>query len=122
MSHLRASAQRGCSFAWSVEASSSYQMTSVEAAHIYSSPEHHLKASGSGVLSAFLASVVGPSALYLCTDVNPAAAQCTAKTAPCNNVSLQPVNTSLAECLLSRLSGKVDVLLFNLQKRWAAQV
>uniref|UniRef100_A0A8C9YSN2 N-6 adenine-specific DNA methyltransferase 1 n=1 Tax=Sander lucioperca TaxID=283035 RepID=A0A8C9YSN2_SANLU len=35
--------------------------------------------------------------------------------APCNNVSLQPVNTSLgnAECLLPRLSGKVDVLLFN---------
>uniref|UniRef100_A0A8C9YQU7 N-6 adenine-specific DNA methyltransferase 1 n=1 Tax=Sander lucioperca TaxID=283035 RepID=A0A8C9YQU7_SANLU len=28
--------------------------------------------------------------------------------APCNNVSLQP-----AECLLPRLSGKVDVLLFN---------
>ncbi|XP_031147640.1 methyltransferase N6AMT1 isoform X3 [Sander lucioperca] len=69
--------------------------------------------SGSGVVSAFLASVVGPSALYLCTDVNPAAAQCTAKTASCNNVSLQPVNTSLAECLLPRLSGKVDVLLFN---------
>ncbi|XP_032362153.1 methyltransferase N6AMT1 isoform X1 [Etheostoma spectabile] len=69
--------------------------------------------SGSGVVSAFLASVVGPSALYLCTDVNPAAAQCTAKTASCNGVSLQPVNASLAECLLPRLSGKVDVLLFN---------
>ncbi|XP_070786503.1 methyltransferase N6AMT1 isoform X3 [Enoplosus armatus] len=51
--------------------------------------------SGSGVVSAFLASVVGPSALYLCTDVNPAAAQCTAKTASCNKVSLQPVITSL---------------------------
>ncbi|XP_049919304.1 methyltransferase N6AMT1 isoform X2 [Epinephelus moara] len=51
--------------------------------------------SGSGVVSAFLASVVGPSALYLCTDVNPAAAQCTAKTASCNNVSLQPIITSL---------------------------
>lgn len=30
-----------------------------------------------------------------CTDVNPAAAQCTAKTASCNDVSLQPVITSL---------------------------
>ncbi|XP_029303887.1 methyltransferase N6AMT1 isoform X1 [Cottoperca gobio] len=69
--------------------------------------------SGSGVASAFLASVVGPSALYLCTDVNPAAAQCTAKTASCNNVSLQPVNTSLVDSLLPRLSGNVDVLLFN---------
>ncbi|XP_019116070.1 methyltransferase N6AMT1 [Larimichthys crocea] len=69
--------------------------------------------SGSGVVSAFLATVVGPSALYLCTDVNPAAAQCTAQTSSCNNVSLQPVITSLAEGLQPRLSGKVDVLLFN---------
>uniref|UniRef100_A0A8P4G4F6 Uncharacterized protein n=1 Tax=Dicentrarchus labrax TaxID=13489 RepID=A0A8P4G4F6_DICLA len=30
-----------------------------------------------------------------CTDVNPAAAQCTATTASCNSVSLQPVITSL---------------------------
>lgn len=30
-----------------------------------------------------------------CTDVNPAAGQCTAKTASCNDVSLQPVITSL---------------------------
>ncbi|XP_034408027.1 methyltransferase N6AMT1 isoform X2 [Cyclopterus lumpus] len=69
--------------------------------------------SGSGVVSAFLASVVGPSALYLCTDVNPAAAQCTATTASCNKVSLQPILTSLAEGLLPRLGGEVDVLLFN---------
>lgn len=76
--------------------------------------------SGSGVVSAFLASMIGPSALYLwviqprnvfflfcqvthycvslpssCTDVNPAAAQCTAKTSSSNKVSLQPVITSL---------------------------
>ncbi|XP_071773684.1 methyltransferase N6AMT1 [Centroberyx gerrardi] len=69
--------------------------------------------SGSGVVSAFLASVVGSSALYVCTDVNPAAAQCTATTASCNSVSLQPVITDLVECLLPRLCGKVDVLLFN---------
>ncbi|XP_040888464.1 methyltransferase N6AMT1 [Toxotes jaculatrix] len=69
--------------------------------------------SGSGVVSAFLASVVGPSALYICTDVNPSAAQCTQKTASSNNVSLQPVITDLVGCLLPRLSGKVDVLLFN---------
>lgn len=69
--------------------------------------------SGSGVVSAFLASIVGPSALYLCTDVNHAAAQCTAQTASCNNVSLEPVVSDLVECLLPRLSGKVDVLLFN---------
>ncbi|KAM7375375.1 hypothetical protein PAMA_014463 [Pampus argenteus] len=69
--------------------------------------------SGSGVVSAFLASVVGSSALYLCTDVNPAAAQCTTTTASSNSVSLQPVITDLVECLLPRLTGKVDVLLFN---------
>ncbi|XP_008302959.1 methyltransferase N6AMT1 [Stegastes partitus] len=69
--------------------------------------------SGSGVVSAFLASVVGASALYICTDVNPAAAQCTAKTASCNSVSLQPVITDLVQCLLPQLCGKVDVLLFN---------
>ncbi|XP_028995235.1 methyltransferase N6AMT1 isoform X2 [Betta splendens] len=69
--------------------------------------------SGSGVVSAFLASVVGPSALYLCTDVNPAAAQCTAQTASSNKVLLQPVITDLVQGLLPQLSGKVDVLLFN---------
>ncbi|XP_038153067.1 methyltransferase N6AMT1 isoform X1 [Cyprinodon tularosa] len=68
---------------------------------------------GSGVVSAFLASVVGPSALYLCTDVNLAAAQCTATTASCNRISLQPVITDLVDSLLPRLCGKVDVLLFN---------
>ncbi|KAM3850746.1 methyltransferase N6AMT1 [Diretmus argenteus] len=69
--------------------------------------------SGSGVVSAFLSSVVGSSAVYLCTDVNPAAAQCTLKTASCNSVSLQPVITDLVEGLLPRLCGQVDVLLFN---------
>uniref|UniRef100_A0A1A8PV81 Methyltransferase HEMK2 n=4 Tax=Nothobranchius TaxID=28779 RepID=A0A1A8PV81_9TELE len=69
--------------------------------------------SGSGVVSAFLASVVGPSAVYICTDVNPAAAGCTATTASCNGVSLQPVLTDLAESLMPRLCGLVDVILFN---------
>ncbi|KAK7893306.1 hypothetical protein WMY93_022458 [Mugilogobius chulae] len=69
--------------------------------------------SGSGVVSAFLASVLGPTALYICTDVNAAAAKCTAKTSSCNNVSLQPVITNLVDCLFPRLQGNVDVLLFN---------
>ncbi|KAJ0009370.1 hypothetical protein NQD34_001072 [Periophthalmus magnuspinnatus] len=69
--------------------------------------------SGSGVVSAFLASVLGPAALYICTDVNTAAAKCTAKTSSCNNISLQPVITDLVDGLLPRLKGKVDVLLFN---------
>ncbi|KAJ8004265.1 hypothetical protein DPEC_G00157020 [Dallia pectoralis] len=69
--------------------------------------------SGSGVVSAFLASVVGPTALYLCTDVNPAAAQCTQMTSRCNGVELQPVITDLVHSFLPRLLGKVDVILFN---------
>ncbi|XP_051561339.1 methyltransferase N6AMT1 isoform X2 [Myxocyprinus asiaticus] len=63
--------------------------------------------SGSGVVSAFLASVVG------CTDVNPAASQCTQETSHCNSLQLQPLVTDLVECLLPRLNGKVDVLVFN---------
>ncbi|XP_063073993.1 methyltransferase N6AMT1 [Engraulis encrasicolus] len=68
---------------------------------------------GSGVVSAFLASVTGPETLYLCTDVNPAAAQCAAETSACNGVRLQPVITDLVESFLPRLSGAVDVLVFN---------
>ncbi|XP_012670898.1 methyltransferase N6AMT1 [Clupea harengus] len=68
---------------------------------------------GSGVVSAFLATVTGPSVLYLCTDVNPAAAQCAVETSVCNGVSLQPVITDLVESFLPRLSGEVDILLFN---------
>ncbi|KAI1899699.1 hypothetical protein AGOR_G00064460 [Albula goreensis] len=69
--------------------------------------------SGSGVVSAFLASIIGPGALYLCTDINPAAARCTLETSHRNNLSLQPVITDLVDCLLPRLWGKVEVLLFN---------
>nr|XP_021532994.1 hemK methyltransferase family member 2 isoform X2 [Aotus nancymaae] len=46
---------------------------------------------GSGVVSAFLASVIGPQALYMCTDINPEAAACTLETACCNRVHIQPV-------------------------------
>ncbi|XP_029804174.1 methyltransferase N6AMT1-like isoform X2 [Suricata suricatta] len=46
---------------------------------------------GSGVVSAFLASMIGPQALYMGTDINPAAAACTLETARCNQVHIQPV-------------------------------
>ncbi|XP_028836432.1 methyltransferase N6AMT1 isoform X2 [Denticeps clupeoides] len=48
-----------------------------------------------------------------CTDVNPAAAECAVQTSERNRVCLQPVITDLVESLLPRLSGEVDVLLFN---------
>ncbi|XP_061214975.1 methyltransferase N6AMT1 isoform X1 [Neopsephotus bourkii] len=70
--------------------------------------------SGSGVVSTFVASsIIGSSALYICTDINPMAAYCTLETALLNNVHLQPVITDLVKGLSPRLNGKVDLLLFN---------
>ncbi|XP_002921160.2 LOW QUALITY PROTEIN: methyltransferase N6AMT1 [Ailuropoda melanoleuca] len=69
--------------------------------------------SGSGVVSAFLASIIGPQALYMCTDINPEAAACTLETAQCNKVHIQPVITDLVKGLLPRLKEKVDLLVFN---------
>ncbi|KAL1788565.1 hemK methyltransferase family member 2 isoform X1 [Sigmodon hispidus] len=68
---------------------------------------------GSGVVSAFLASMIGPQTLYMCTDINPQAAACTLETARCNRVHIQPVITDLVQGLLPRLKGKVDLLVFN---------
>ncbi|XP_068000578.1 methyltransferase N6AMT1 isoform X1 [Melanerpes formicivorus] len=69
--------------------------------------------SGSGVVSAFLASIIGSSALYICTDINPMAAHCTMETALLNSVDLQPIITDLVKGLSPRLNGKVDLLVFN---------
>ncbi|XP_069886627.1 methyltransferase N6AMT1 isoform X2 [Dipodomys merriami] len=69
--------------------------------------------SGSGVVSAFLASMIGPQALYMCTDINPDAAACTLETARCNKVQIQPIITDLVKGLLPRLKEKVDLLVFN---------
>lgn len=65
------------------------------------------------MVSAFLASVIGPQALYMCTDVNPEAAACTLETARCNKVHIQPIITDLVKGLLPRLKEKVDLLVFN---------
>lgn len=69
--------------------------------------------SGSGVVSAFLASMIGPQALYMCTDINPDAAVCTLETGRRNNVHIQPIITDLVKGLLPRLKEKVDLLVFN---------
>nr|XP_020645284.1 hemK methyltransferase family member 2 [Pogona vitticeps] len=68
---------------------------------------------GSGVVSTFLASIFGPTALYLCTDINPVASLCTVETAIRNKVDIQPIITDLVTGLLPRLHGKVDLLVFN---------
>lgn len=69
--------------------------------------------SGSGCVSAFLGSILGASASYICTDINPHAALCTRRTGEQNKVTLCPIIANLAYPLLHRIRKQVDVLLFN---------
>ncbi|KAI0211831.1 Methyltransferase N6AMT1 [Lamellibrachia satsuma] len=69
--------------------------------------------SGSGVVSAFIARLLGNNTYYICTDINPLAAIATQGTARQNHVILNTVVTDLTASLLPRLTGQVDVLLFN---------
>ncbi|XP_047573001.1 methyltransferase N6AMT1-like [Lutra lutra] len=57
--------------------------------------------------------MIGPQALYMCTEINPEAASCSLETAHCNKVHIQPVITDLVKGLLPRLKEKVDLLVFN---------
>ncbi|KAF7320036.1 Hemk methyltransferase family member 2-like [Mycena kentingensis (nom. inval.)] len=70
--------------------------------------------SGSGCVSAFLGSILGPSGtLYLCTDINPRACTSSTATGRQNKVPLNLINSSLADPILRRLESSVDILLFN---------
>ncbi|KAI5479223.1 hypothetical protein MNV49_003917 [Pseudohyphozyma bogoriensis] len=70
--------------------------------------------SGSGCVSSFLATIVGPSsALFLCTDLSPPATLCALKTSKVNSTPLDPIVTNLTASLLPRLANQVDVLIFN---------
>ncbi|KAF5377490.1 hypothetical protein D9615_005118 [Tricholomella constricta] len=69
--------------------------------------------SGSGCVSAFIAKILGPSVLYLCTDINPHACRCTLSTGVQNKVALDPINVTFAAPLSLRLKRSVDVILFN---------
>ncbi|KAJ6575508.1 S-adenosyl-L-methionine-dependent methyltransferase [Mycena sp. CBHHK59/15] len=70
--------------------------------------------SGSGGVSSFLGGIAGPSAvLYLCTDINQHACRASVSTGRQNKVSLEVINTSFANSLLSRLHKSVDLVLFN---------
>ncbi|EJD55085.1 hypothetical protein AURDEDRAFT_93740 [Auricularia subglabra TFB-10046 SS5] len=69
--------------------------------------------SGSGCVSAFLGSILGASASYICTDINPHAALCTRRTGEQNKVVLCPIVANFADPLLPRLRQKVDILVFN---------
>ncbi|WAR12206.1 N6MT1-like protein [Mya arenaria] len=69
--------------------------------------------SGSGICSAFLAKEIGRPIFSLCTDINVKAAEVTHTTGKKNMVQLHAVLTDLVNGLLPRLTGQVDVLLFN---------
>ncbi|KAI6045090.1 S-adenosyl-L-methionine-dependent methyltransferase [Pisolithus marmoratus] len=87
--------------------------------------------SGSGCVSAFIGSILGsantrelvhslegrsslnPSSVYLCTDLNNYASDCTHRTGRCNKIPLDPITCDLARPLLKRLQRSVDVILFN---------
>lgn len=70
--------------------------------------------SGSGIVSAFLAKILGSSAAaYIGVDLNPEANRCTAATGRQNGVHIEALRSSLLQGLQQRLHGKVDVLLFN---------
>jgi len=53
------------------------------------------------------------SILYLCTDINPHACRCTYLTGVQNKVDIHVINGSLAAPLQSRLSHKIDIVIFN---------
>ncbi|KAF8168239.1 S-adenosyl-L-methionine-dependent methyltransferase [Crassisporium funariophilum] len=69
--------------------------------------------SGSGCVTSFIGKILGPSVLYLCTDINPHACRCTRSTGVQNKIDIQVVNASLAAPFHHRLKHNVDVILFN---------
>lgn len=69
--------------------------------------------SGSGCISSFVAQILGPSVLYLCTDINSHACYASSRTGSQNKVSLECINTSFASPLIHRLWHQVDIILFN---------
>ncbi|KAJ3846744.1 putative methylase [Lentinula lateritia] len=69
--------------------------------------------SGSGCVSAFVGKILGPSALYLATDINQRACNCTRRTGLQNKVDLNTINTSLTAGFHPRLEHSVDIICFN---------
>jgi len=64
-------------------------------------------------VSAFLASILGNSSLYVATDINSHACQCTMATARKNKSEVDAIHTSLTGPLSTRLRNSVDLLIFN---------
>eukprot|EP00794_Sanderia_malayensis_P015120 gene15120-16676_t len=68
---------------------------------------------GSGVLSAFLASALGNSCCFIATDINQQAVLCAKETSLVNNTDINCILDNLSSSLAQRLRRNVDVVLFN---------
>ncbi|KAE9400009.1 hypothetical protein BT96DRAFT_993465 [Gymnopus androsaceus JB14] len=69
--------------------------------------------SGSGCVSAFAGKILDASTLYLTTDINYRACNCTRRTGSQNNVTLDAIQTSFTQAPHSRLKNSVDIICFN---------
>ncbi|KAK3600094.1 hypothetical protein CHS0354_027421 [Potamilus streckersoni] len=69
--------------------------------------------SGSGIVITYLAQLLGNCCLYLCTDINPRAAEVSRKTATINKVQVESAVSDLICAFQDWLKNKVDVLIFN---------
>lgn len=67
--------------------------------------------SGSGCVSAFVASILHSRCVYFTSDINTHANQATISTGDLNGCNLNTINTHLLNG--TRLDGAVDILLFN---------
>ncbi|KAI0706066.1 S-adenosyl-L-methionine-dependent methyltransferase [Cytidiella melzeri] len=69
--------------------------------------------SGSGCVSSFIGAILGANCLYLASDTNPRASQCTMRTGRQNNTAVDAVIANLASPFGRRLSRSIDLLVFN---------
>ena len=68
---------------------------------------------GSGVVITSAQMLIGDALHFIGTDINPRALDATRRTAEANKCSVDLVQTCLSGNLREKLSGKVDVLIFN---------
>lgn len=70
--------------------------------------------SGSGIASTFIATMFPPGEVcVLSTDINKHATDATRRTGEANKVALNPILANLVDPLQQRISGKIDLLVFN---------
>jgi len=68
---------------------------------------------GSGIVITAISKALGSGKFYLASDINPKACSCASQTAEVNSVDLEIIRCDLLTCFTDRLSGSVDLLIFN---------